>query len=264
MRLGKFGLIKNVEELNVAFINDSKGFVDNLVSKKYDDSLLNDRHIIFNEKKITLPVLNVNPSSPSRNDFINAVKLYEALGDIDLDEANDPRLWVYLSLKCYPSYIKKRWNPKVSTVREHYFFGSGSATSNVSNAISKLWWGVNQTVIKGESDIKKKYLYTKMYFIYTDIVQAIGERKDIFKNRELIKAILETAYFKPVYPAPTIKILAKFILNHIKSTNIDFMNRQELNELVNDFYEYSKRFIKTIDEKLITSTDEIKRQIELN
>ena len=115
------------------------------------------------------------------------MKLYEALEDIDLDEANDPRLWVYLSSKCYPSYIKQRWKPQMSTVREHYFFGSSSATSNVSNAISKLWWGVNQTVIKGETDRKKKYLYTKMYFKYTDIVQAIGERKDIFKNRELVK-----------------------------------------------------------------------------
>tara|TARA_B100001057_G_C22781266_1_gene923732 strand:+ start:502 stop:1293 length:792 start_codon:yes stop_codon:yes gene_type:complete len=262
MRLGKFGLIKNVEDLHVAFINNSKGFIDNLISGKYDDSLLNDRHIIYPEKKITLPVLNVIPSDPTKNDFINAVKLYEALEDIDLDEANDPRLWVYLSSKCYPSYIKQRWKPQASTVREHYFFGSSSATSNVSNAISKLWWGVNQTVIKGEADRRKKYLYTKMYFKYTDIVQAIGERKDIFKNRELVKAILETVYLKPVYPAPTTKILSKFILNHIKSTNIDFMNRQELNELVNEFYEYSKRFIKSIDEIQVTRKSQILEQIE--
>ena len=45
MRLGKFGLIKNVEDLNVAFINNSNGFVDNLISGKYDDNLLNERHI---------------------------------------------------------------------------------------------------------------------------------------------------------------------------------------------------------------------------
>ena len=115
---------------------------------------------------------------------------------------------------------------------------------------------------KGETDRKKKYLYTKMYFKYTDIVQAIGERKDIFKNRELVKAILETVYLKPVKPAPTTKILAKFILNHIKSTNIDFMNPQELNELVNEFYEYSTRFIKSFDKKLVTKKSQILEEIE--
>ena len=100
-----------------------------------------------------------------------------------------------------------------------------------------------------------------MYFLYSDIVQAIGERKDIFKNRELVKAILETVYYKPVLPAPTTRVLAKFILNHIKSTNIDFMTSEELKELVNEFYKYSKRFIKTIDKKHITSKDQIRSLI---
>ena len=180
MALGKFGLIKN-EDLNVAFINNSNGFVDNLISGKYDDNLLNERHIIYPENYTSC--FKCYPSDLTKNDFNNAVKLYEALEDIDLDEANDPRLWVYLSSKCYPSYIKQRWKPQVSTVREHYFFGSSSATSNVSNAISKLCRGVNQTVIKGETDRKKKYLYTKMYFKYTDIVQAIGKKGYFQKQR---------------------------------------------------------------------------------
>ena len=60
----------------------------------------------ISEKKIILPVLNVIPSDLTKNDFINAVKLYEALEDIDLDEANDPRLWVYLSSKYLPLVYK--------------------------------------------------------------------------------------------------------------------------------------------------------------
>ena len=116
MLLGKFGLNKCVEDLNVAFINDKARFVDNLISGEYDDGLLNERHIIYDEKEIKLPILNVNPSKKPEKDFINAIKLYEALEGIDLDEANDPRLWVYLSLKCYPSYIKQRWSPTTKTV----------------------------------------------------------------------------------------------------------------------------------------------------
>lgn len=262
MLLGKISLNKHIESIEVAFSNSPSTFIENLVSRDYDNNLLSEEKIIYDERKIKLPVLSNNTTDKTRGDFDNAVRLYEAIGDIDLDEANDPRLWVFLATKHYPSYIKRRHNPKSpNTIKEYYFFGSGSATSNVSNAISKLWWGVNQTVQNEYTDPKKKYLYTWMYFKFTDIVQNIGERKDIFKNRNLIKAILDVAYEKPVSPAQAVRILSKLILNHLKSTNIDFMSYDEIKELVNGFYEFSKRYLKTVDQKYCFSHNDVMKKI---
>ena len=265
LRLGKFSLFKNVEELEVEFLNSKNAFIENVISGEYDDSLLNEKNIVFDEKNIALPMLIVSSKPKTDGDFKNAVKLYNAMSNIDLDEANDPRLWVYLSLKCYPSYLKQRHvtsRSSLSSIKEYCFFGTGSATSNVSNSISKLWWGVNQTIQKNEKDLKKRFLYTKMYFQFTDIVQAIGERKDIFKNRDLIKAILDVAYEKPVSSAEATKTFARLILNHIKSTNIDFMNYDELKDLIEDFYAYSKRFM-TINENYSFSHEMVMEHINL-
>lgn len=262
MLLGKISLNKHIEAIEVAFSNNPSSFIESLVSREYDENLLSQDKIIYDERKIKLPILTTNTSNKTKGDFDNAVKLYEAIGNIDLDEANDPRLWVFLATKYYPSYIKRRHAPKTpKTIKEYYFFGSGSATSNVSNAISKLWWGVHQTVQNEYTDPKKKYLYTKMYFQFTDIVQAIGERKDIFKHRDLTKAILEIAYEKPVPPAQAVRILSKLILNHIKTTNIDFMSYDEIKELVNGFYEHSKRYLKTIDQKYSFSNQDVMNEI---
>jgi len=243
--LKKFKTEAEIDPLQSELVTNTKNFIENLISNKYDDTLLSNEKFIENpEEKIELPILNVELDK-TIGDFKNAIKIYKALESIDLDEANDPRLWIYLSLKVYPAYINKRHAPKnYNQINKQYFFGTGSATSNVSNAISKLWWGVNQTVLDNEKDERKKFLYTKMYFKYTDIVQAIGERKDIFKNKLLVRAILDVVYKKPVKAAPATRILAKYILNHIKSSNIDFMSYKELVSLVEDFYNFSTRFLK--------------------
>ena len=69
------------------------------------------------------------------------------------------------------------------------------------------------------------------------------------------------AYEKPVLAAPTARILAKLILNHLKATNIDFMNYDELKIWVSDFYEYSTRYLKKIDPELSTNHGQVMNDI---
>mgnify|MGYP001174799054 FL=1 len=47
LRLGKFSLFKNVEELEVEFLNSKNAFIENVISGEYDDSLLNEKKHCF-------------------------------------------------------------------------------------------------------------------------------------------------------------------------------------------------------------------------
>ena len=260
-KLKKFKHEEDIYRLQDEFLACSpKEFVENITSGNYAESLLKDS-LFFSEESVALPYIIKDPER-TKGDFKNAVKLFEALRHLDLDEANDPRLWIYLSTKCYPDYISQRHNvDKKDQIKKQFFFGSGSATSNVRNAISKLWWGVKQTIREDEEDKKKRFLYTKMYFDKTDIVMHIGERKDVFKNKELVRAILDVAYKKPASTATTVKILAKFMLNHIKLFNIDFMSYEELVSLAESFYTYSSRF-RPENPKHIKTHEQILSEIE--
>ena len=89
----------------------------------------------------------------------------------------------------------------------------------------------------------------------------IGERKDVFKNKELIRAILDVAYKKPASTATTVKILAKFVLNHIKLFNIDFMSYDELISLAESFYTHSSRF-RSENSKYIKTHEQVLNEME--
>ena len=51
MLLGKISLNKHIESIEVAFSNSPSTFIENLVSRDYDNNLLSEEKIIYDERK---------------------------------------------------------------------------------------------------------------------------------------------------------------------------------------------------------------------
>ena len=132
----------------------------NLTAGHYDYYLEGKGNVLYHPNNIELPRF-AEPNS----DLKCAISLYETIPDIRLEEANDPRLWSYLSLYCYRDYCISRGSygadARKDTIKENMFFTGTSARTNVSNHISRLWWAVHMTLDANEND---KYIYTKKIF----------------------------------------------------------------------------------------------------
>jgi hypothetical protein len=231
-------------ELNKSYKsnNSPKDFIDSLSYGKYD--------YLFSKENIKF-----HPDNIELIEFIQidercncAISLYENLKDLELQEANDKRLWVYLSLYVYRTYTLRRlmksrgkdaWTKyKQETIINNLFFEGSSAVPNYRNYLSSLWWSIKMTI---DESLEDPYKYSKMMFINTEIFMDITQRKNIFKNPILIKAILEVIFEEGNNKLSTTnksKIIAKTITNnHLISFSLNGLNKDNIKDLINDTFD---------------------------
>jgi hypothetical protein len=117
---------------------------------------------------------NSDPSS----DLQNSIKIFTALKDLDLVQANDKRLWVTLTHTLFFSYSKDRWNISNSSSNEvikdrFHFEGYGLRQRN-QNSIARLWWAAKITYDETRSD---PFELTKILWEKQDFYQNLIDRK---------------------------------------------------------------------------------------
>lgn len=123
-----------------------------------------------------------------KSDFENAVLLYESNRGIPPFIAAEEAFWAYLTHVEYFDFVKKRWKINASTPKEviiRRFFYS----SNMGNALSRLWWSAHLTVDDSEND---KYKYTKVLLQEgnSDLLQNFSKSK-LFRHKEAVIGILK-------------------------------------------------------------------------
>jgi len=133
---------------------------------------LNDGIILnLKENEITM---GVKPS----DDLENSIKLFTALKDIDLVQANDKRLWVSLSHTYFFKYVKERWGINDTSSNEvikdrFHFEGTGLRARN-QNGVARLWWAARITYDESKSD---PFELTKLLWEKQDFYQNLIDRK---------------------------------------------------------------------------------------
>ncbi|MDG5499175.1 DUF6339 family protein [Marinobacter sp. BGYM27] len=124
-------------------------------------------------------------------DIDNAPMVHEYLGELKLADAADARLWNFLALGTYRSYMEERWPldvPKSNgdawkrRVKDRWLLHAGSITRGrlVRHGIARLWWVAHLTyephafdgIAKG-----KPYAYTREVFKSEDRLNAIFDRE---------------------------------------------------------------------------------------
>lgn len=130
------------------------------------------------------------------DDCGNAIQIYEAFQKLELIQASDERLWVYLSHVDLYAYMIKRWDAvhenkaKVGKeyILDHWFLSSSAQSSLMRHALSGLWWSVHLSVDETKSD---KYELTRILFRQLDFpTRTLGTYK-LGRHKEAVLGILE-------------------------------------------------------------------------
>lgn len=124
-------------------------------------------------------------------DVDNAPLVHQYLGEMDRANASDARLWTYLALATYRSYMEKRWPLNESgddgdawkrRVKDRWIMHSGSVSRGrlVRHGVARLWWVAHLTFEPMASEGIAKddaYAYTREVFKSEDRINAIFDRE---------------------------------------------------------------------------------------
>lgn len=147
------------------------------LQKNYLESDFNPDYFEFlkHEFPLDLPE-NLVLSPNSEKDSENSIKIFEALKNIDLVQANDRRLWTTLTHTVFFKYSKERWasdeNSNKKIIRRFHFEGT-SLEARMRNSISRLWWAAKISIDETRKD---PYELTRLLWNKQDIYQNLVER----------------------------------------------------------------------------------------
>lgn len=131
--------------------------------------------------------LPIGSKGDALKDLENTKLLYSDLKTLTLEQAQDHRLWVYLTHVEYWKYMQSRWPPKTtSVIKRRYFFEGSNKDALVRNGISRLWWFGYLTYDENRAN---PFELTETLLLNQDIQQALLER-GFGRNRELLHATL--------------------------------------------------------------------------
>ena len=148
------------------------------------------------DTRMALPALDeleVDHSKPSANDGANALHVFNALRNLNLRQAADERLWVYLCHIVNPRYVAERWlaiRPDLDEkaaimVRNHYFVGSNRAVVR-DNGLSRLWWLGR---IANDVDESAPGHFLTILLHRQDVRSALIERPSVSTNIRVLRAV---------------------------------------------------------------------------
>lgn len=121
-------------------------------------------------------------------DLENTKLVFSDLNFLSPQQAQDHRLWVYLTHVEYWSYMKERWPPtKESVIKRRYFFEGSNKDALIRNGISRLWWFGYLTYDKNRAN---PFELTETLLLNQDIQQALLER-GFGRNRDLLHITLD-------------------------------------------------------------------------
>lgn len=225
-----FRLFAQEELLNISPYD----FVSKLKRGEYDEYLFKEEHVSTPKNREKLKKF----SRPS-DQFQCARELYENL-NLKRLQANDTRLWTFLCLGFYREYIiaDSAIDSTFSSnaLFEKFFLTSSSVSAMSKNPLSKLWWGIHQTI---DHSLKDPYHYSKKIFGpgKSELFFDLSQRGLFFSNKRLLMAMVDFVEDKPNKTKP-LKIVSPIMLNHIKNNSLFHLSKEEIVEKLEDFYQY--------------------------
>ncbi len=118
-------------------------------------------------------------SKSTRRDADLAVLIHQALRALDRRDLTDARFWQWLTTVPHRGYVINRWAPECvddpdeasRSVVHQRFCGAGSITGTARNALARLYWVADGTVIDDD------YTLTEVAFGNPDLLVGVFERR---------------------------------------------------------------------------------------
>jgi hypothetical protein len=209
-------------------------FIMSLKNGDFDDEFFKSDNLISDPQNRVYPEFKIK-SNMMKTRLDLGINIYENLLGISELDANNPRYWTYACLYVYRDFIfddrKVDASISLDLLNRYYFFINPSATRNALNSISRLWWGIHQTV---NYDLADRYQYSRILFENSETFQSITQRNDLFNNKKVLMATLDFIKNKNK-TTKLVQLMAPYLRNHVKSFNINTYSKQEIQELLEDF-----------------------------
>lgn len=199
--------------------------------------------------KVKVPVNTPKLESSQESDYINAIKIYEYLSNLDEASASDERVWAYLAHVVFREHLIARWpidkltpEKALQSIYDHWFYGQRGL---VRHGIARLWWGAHMSVAPWENDHDDdefyrdidqtdRYRYTKILFSKSVIFQQIMEREQTRPPRIRV-ALYEYMYDKKDTSKEEIDYLTKRIDMASSYKKLDVLSYGQLRDLIDSF-----------------------------
>lgn len=127
---------------------------------------------------LNLNLSDINLGTSPADDLESSIKIFLALKDIDLVQANDKRLWVTLTHTLFFKYAKERWKINDATsddvIKDRFHFEGTGLRARNQNSIARLWWAAKLTYDEKRSD---PFELTKLLWEKQDFYQNLIDRK---------------------------------------------------------------------------------------
>ena len=161
-------LFKSKKKIPKSYTERTKQFLTNREIKDSNDYTL-EFHLDINIEENLIRKLN--SCANSKYDYEASLIIHNLFNKLTWFEANDKRLWGYLSSCVFLDYVRERWSfddsstPK-TYIRRFFYEGTG-VTTRARNAIARLYWSAEHSYDK--NNIDDPYHLTKMFYLNQDI-----------------------------------------------------------------------------------------------
>jgi hypothetical protein len=189
---------------------------------------------------ITISDINLDAK---KTDFENAKLLFEKLNNkLTPEDADDERLWTYLTHFIFYRYTKDRWiNEEKSSdvIRDRFFYEGSGRLVRTRNAIARLWWIPYLTYNPNGTSEQEKWKYTEAAFSKQEVFVSLFERNMgsyINVRKSFLNFIIEN---NP--PTKEIQFLARKINNLGGVYLLPSLSEEKLTEVLNKEHEDYKK-----------------------
>lgn len=152
-------------QLNEGFMRGEESLPEGIAEKFVEEV---ERDVSLTEPEGT--VENLIERTEARGDKIDrmaAPEIHQAL-DLTRREAADMGIWRYLSIVCFPEFVRHRWGYSSRSEMRRRFVGSNQWNSNT---FSRLWWAAELTY-----DESRGYELTRKAFTSQHVARSAFER----------------------------------------------------------------------------------------
>jgi hypothetical protein len=154
---------------------------DEAIRARYNQEMfdISDAGWLRDTVKLDMDTLDVNEMVASASgDMSSSIKLFSALKQLDLVQANDKRLWATLTHTLFYNYTRKRWGigegSSDETIKDRFHFEGAALRQRNQNSIARLWWAARLTWDPKRDD---PFELTKLLWEKQDFYQNLIDRR---------------------------------------------------------------------------------------
>lgn len=181
------------DAINTLGEKNNMNYISEMIKQNPDSNswLFDEWDDLFVKMKYTIPDFKLEVSNDgdySKVEYLNSIKLYEALKDLPRYILTDEKFWVWINLvKCYQASVQAMPIKSSSTFGDHYLFKKGKRRGNFFGVMSRSFFRVYLTV---DETLDDKYFYTRFVIEKPERIRNLTWRANS-SEKHIVQAVVK-------------------------------------------------------------------------